>query len=127
MHPDIKLLSEFVGHQTDLKLKEKRTRCSMAIENDNYLFTLWSVFADTPQGKLVYALYNKQTQEVKTFERPKRDFPGLFFLGLYVSSNIPGALVGYLPDEYTQEKFPEEYKELGMKENVLIVKVMHLK
>ena len=127
IEPDIKLLSEFVGHRIDLKLKEKRTRCSMAIESDEYLFTIWSIFADTPQGKLVYALYNKQTQEVKTFERPQKDFPGLFFLGLYMSSNVPGALVGYLPDEYTQEKYPEEYKKLGMKENVLIVKVMHLK
>lgn len=127
LQPDIKMLSEIKGHSEDFKLNTERTDCTMAVETDNYLFALWLIIADKPQAKSVYTLYNKQTGDVKCFSNLKIDLPNMISIGTYVASNISNAIVCYLPDEYTQEKYPEEYKKLGMKENVLIVKVMHLK
>lgn len=72
-------------------------------------------------------MYHKQTGELTTFERPLIDLPGMFSLGLYVSSNYPNALVLQYSDEYVAEYYPKEYKELEMKENILLVKVLHFK
>lgn len=127
LRPDIKMLSDFKGHSEDFNLKIERADCTMAVEANNYLFALWLVIADKPQAKSVYTLYDKQTGDVRCFSNLTIDSQKLFSIGTFVSSNIPNAIVCYLPDEYTQEKYPEEYKKLGMKENVLIVQVLHFK
>lgn len=125
--PDVKLESQFIGHRTTLDIKDERAGCDMAIESDHYLYTLWSIFSDSPRGRGVHVLYHKQTGELTTFERPLIDLPGMFSLGLYVSSNYPNALVLQYSDEYVAEYYPKEYKELEMKENILLVKVLHFK
>lgn len=125
--PDVKLEGQFIGHRTTLDIKDERAGCDMAIESDHYLYTLWSIFSDSPRGRGVHVLYHKQTGELTTFERPLVDLPGVFSLGLYVSSNYPNALVLQYSDEYFSEYYPKEYKELEMKENMLLVKVLHFK
>ena len=125
--PDVKLKSQFIGHRTTLDIKDERAGCDMAIESDHYLYTLWTIFSDSPRGRGVHVLYHKQTGELTTFERPLIDLPGVFSLGLYVSSNYPNALVLQYSDEYVAEYYPKEYKELEMKENILLVKVLHFK
>lgn len=124
---DIKLLGEFKGESNSLGIKDENASCDMAIESGQYLFTLWSIFADKSQGRFTYVLFDKQTGKVTAYERIKQDIPEIFSLGMILASNIPNAWVIYFPDEFTKDKYPEEYKKLGMKENVLIVKVMHLK
>ena len=125
--PDVKLLGGFKGEDSSFGIKEERASCDMVIESEQYLFTLWSIFADKPQGRFVYALFDKQTGKATTYTRIKQDIPEIFSLGMGLASNIPNAWVIYFPDEFTKDKYPDKYKELGMKENVLIVKVMHLK
>ncbi len=125
--PDVKLKSQFIGHRTTLDIKDERAGCDMAIESDHCLYTLWTIFSDSPRGRGVHVLYHKQTGELTTFERPLIDLPGMFSLGLYVSSNYPNALVLQYSDEYVAEYYPKEYKELEMKENILLVKVLHFK
>lgn len=125
LHPDVKMLSEFRGENNALNLKEEHACCSMAVESDRYLLTLWAVYSDRLQGRGVHALYDKLSGEMKTCEQLQADLPGVFALGSYVSSNYPNALTLYYSDEHTLIYHPEEYKKLGMKENVLIVKVLH--
>lgn len=124
--PDVKLLGEFKGESNDWGIKDERVSCDIAIESGQYLFSLWSIFTDN-QGKFVYTLFDKLTGKATAYERIKQDIPEIFSLGMPLASNIPNAWVIYFPDEFTKDKYPEEYKKLGMKENVLIVKVMHLK
>lgn len=125
LHPDVKMLSDFRGENNALNLKEEHACCSMAVESDRYLLTLWAVYSDRLRGRGVHALYDKQSGEMKTCEQLQADLPGVFALGSYVSSNYPNALTLYYSDEHTLIYHPEEYKKLGMKENVLIVKVLH--
>ena len=125
--PDVKLLGEFKGKDSSFGIKEENASCNMIIESQQYLFTLWSIFADKPQGRFAYALFDKQTGKATTYTRIKQDIPEIFSLGMGLASNIPNAWVIYFPDEFTKDKYPDKYKDLDMKENVLIVKIMHLK
>lgn len=119
---DIKMLSEFKGNNTALDIKEKNADCTMSINADHYIFSMWSIMEDKSMGRCIYSLYNNQTQEVTTFQYPDLDIPGVFSLGRYVSSNLPNALVSCFSDEYLKEYYPDEYKRFKMKENILILK-----
>ena len=127
LKPDVKLKSKFKGYRTTLDIKEEMAGCDMVIESDHYIYTLWTIFSNNPNGRVAYGLYHKQTGEMRTFTRPVIDLPDMFAIGRYVSSNYLHALVLQYPDEYLAEYYPEEYKKLGMKENMLLVKVLHFK
>lgn len=127
LHPDIKTISEYMGYKNGLDVKEKNACCEMAIQSDNYLYTFWVIYSDSPIGKTVHALYDLHTHEIKSFVNPLIDFPDMFSLGLYVSSNYPNAIIVQYPDEYFAEYYPQKYKELAMKENILLIKILHFK
>lgn len=99
-------------------VKEDYANCSITLNANNYIFSLWALPGNTSGA---FTLYSKTTKKMEVFKKPLIDFPGYFSLGTMMSSNLPNTLVTILTDEYQFDDCPEQYKDMVFNERVIIV------
>ena len=118
LRANAKMLGDFKGIDSTIGLKEEYSNCSIILNTDNYIFSLW-VLPGYTSG--VFSLYSKEAKKMTIFKKPLVDFPGYFSLGTMKSSNLPNTLVTILTDEYQFDDCPKQYKNLEFNERVMIV------
>ena len=118
LRANAKMLGDFKGIDREMDVKEEYSNCSITLNANNYIFSLWVLPGYTSGA---FSLYSKETQKMTVFKKPFIDFPGYSSLGTMISSNLPNTLVTTFTDEYQFNDCPKQYKNMDFNEQVMIV------